>query len=503
MTRLDSRVPALRVRLANDAPVDGAGRHVLYWMIAARRTRRSFALERAAEWARALGKPLVVLEALRAGHAHANDRLHAFVADGMAENAARLAAAGAVAHPYVEPAPGQGSGLLAALAERAAVVVTDEYPTYFLPRMVAAAARALRVRLEVVDGNGLLPLRAAPRAFPLARSFRAFLQRELPRHLGDAPLDDPLGDLPPAPAGLLARDLVARWPATPLAALADPAALVRGLPIDHAVARVATRGGPSAGEAALDRFLRHKLAGYVDLRNHPDEDATSGLSPYLHFGHVSAHEVFARLVAHERWSPLRFGAVPAGSREGFWGMSAGAEAFLEQLVTWREVGFNHCLHEADDQRYESLPPWARATLDAHARDRRPVLYDRAALEAAATHDAVWNAAQTELVREGRMHNYLRMLWGKKILEWSATPRDALATMIALNDRFALDGRDPNSTSGILWCLGRYDRAWGPERPIFGTIRYMSSDATTKKLRLRGYLARFGPQRALPLRTSPH
>ncbi len=491
MSVLESRVPSLRVRSANGAPVVARGRYVLYWMIAARRTRHSFGLERAAEWARHLGRPLVVIEALRAGYPHASDRLHAFVLDGMAENAARLEAAGAVAYPYVEPDPGQGRGLLGALARDAAVVVTDDYPTFFLPRMVEAAARAVAVRIEVVDSNGLLPLRAAPKAFPLARSFRSFLQRELPRHLGDAPLPDPLRDLPRPGAALLATDVIARWPPTALAALADPAAIVRGLPIDHAVGRVATRGGPAAASLAIGRFLRDRLARYVDLRNHPDETATSGLSPYLHFGHASAHEVFARLAAHEGWSPLRFGRVAAGAREGFWGMSAGAEAFLEQLVTWRELGLNHAAHAGDDQRYESLPPWARRTLDAHAGDRRPILYDRTQLEAAATHDPVWNAAQTELVREGRMHNYLRMLWGKKIVEWSPSPREALATMTELNDRLALDGRDPSSSSGILWCLGRYDRAWGPERPIFGTIRYMSSESATRKLRLRAYLARHG------------
>jgi deoxyribodipyrimidine photo-lyase len=491
-----SRVPSLRVRLANDAPIAASGRYVLHWMIAARRTRRNFALERAVEHARALGKPLVVLDALRAGHERANDRLHAFAIDGMADVAERLAEAGAFPYSYVEPSPGAGRGLLEALARHACLVVTDEFPTYFLPRMVAAAARRLAVRLEVVDAAGLLPMRAAPRAFPLARSFRSFLQQELPRHLGDAPLDDPLAGLPLAPPGLVEADVLARFPPMPLAALRDPGAIVRALPIDHRVGVVATRGGPRAGERALDVFLREKLARYVDDRNHPDEDATSGLSPYLHFGHVGAHDVFARLVTHEGWTPLSLGRVAAGAREGFWGMSAGAEAFLEQLVTWREVGFNHAAHAGDDQRYESLPAWARATLEKHRGDRRPVVYDRARLEAAATGDAVWNAAQTELARTGRMHNYLRMLWGKKILEWSPSPEEALATMIDLNDRLALDGRDPNSYSGILWCLGRYDRAWGPERPIFGTVRYMSSDSTVRKLRLRGYLARFAPQRGL-------
>jgi deoxyribodipyrimidine photo-lyase len=150
-------------------------------------------------------------------------------------------------------------------------------------------------------------------------------------------------------------------------------------------------------------------------------------------------------------------------------------------------------HRADYDRYESLPAWALATLGAHASDPRPQLYSLAQFEAGDTHDPIWNAAQRELVETGRIHNYLRMLWGKKILHWSASPREALEIMIVLNDRYALDGRDPNSYSGISWVLGRYDRAWGPERPVFGKIRYMSSAATRRKLRLNAYLQRFGPE----------
>jgi deoxyribodipyrimidine photo-lyase len=173
------------------------------------------------------------------------------------------------------------------------------------------------------------------------------------------------------------------------------------------------------------------------------------------------------------------------------GFGEGADAFLDQLVTWREIGFNMCAHRRDHAEYASLPDWCRRTLDAHASDRRD-LYSVKQLEAARTHDELWNASQRQLLREGRIHNYLRMLWGKKILEWSPSPKDALARMIRLNDKYALDGRDPNSYSGILWVLGRYDRPWGPERPIFGLVRYMSTASAARKLHLREYLARYGP-----------
>ena len=172
-------------------------------------------------------------------------------------------------------------------------------------------------------------------------------------------------------------------------------------------------------------------------------------------------------------------------------MSPSAESFLDELVTWRELGYNFCWQRSDYDQYSSLPEWAQETLAEHQADPRPSVYTLEELQSAKTHDHIWNAAQTQLVTEGRMHNYLRMLWGKKILEWSRTPQNALACMIELNNRFAVDGRNPNSYSGIFWVLGRYDRAWGPERPIFGKIRYMTSENTARKLKLTNYLRKYG------------
>ncbi len=166
------------------------------------------------------------------------------------------------------------------------------------------------------------------------------------------------------------------------------------------------------------------------------------------------------------------------------------EAFLDQIVVWRELGYHFCHHRPDHGTYTALPAWARGTLDAHRHDRREHRYDRDAFEAAATHDALWNAAQNQLRREGIIHNYLRMLWGKKVLEWSASPEEALATLVHLNDRWALDGCDPNSYSGIGWCLGLFDRPWAPQRPVFGSVRFMSSANTARKFDVDGYLARY-------------
>jgi deoxyribodipyrimidine photo-lyase len=264
------------------------------------------------------------------------------------------------------------------------------------------------------------------------------------------------------------------------------------LPIDHSVPPVrGVAGGADAARCVLGRFLDEHLPGYAEARNDPSADATSRLSPYLHFGHLSAHEVVSAVLDREGWSPSRVNEQARGKRAGWWGVSESAEGFLDELVTWRELGFNNAAYDAQWDRFDGLPDWARRTLAAHERDPRPYLYDLEVFERAATHDALWNAAQGQLVAEGRIHGYLRMLWGKKILEWSESPRAAFDIMVELNNGYALDGRDPNSYSGISWVLGRYDRAWGPERPVLGKVRYMSSENTARKLDVRGYLERYG------------
>lgn len=487
-----SVVPEARRRLLVDLPPAPTGEYVVYWMTSARRLTSNYALARAVELAATLGRPLVVLEALRVGYRWASDRHHAFVLQGMADNARFAAARGVLYHPYVEPSAGAGRGLLEELARRAAAVVTDDFPAFFLPRMLGAAAGRVGCRLEAVDSNGLLPVAAGDRLFATAHAFRRFLQANLKRHLLQPPPEDPLATISLPRLAALPEAIVARWPGADARLLAaEPAALAM-LPIDHGVAAVAALpGGAGAAAAALERFVDERLARYAEERNHPDADAASGLSPYLHFGHLSAHDVLARIAEREGWSAETLASRGDGARHGWWGMTASAEAFLDQLVTWRELGLNFCARRPDDyDRFESLPEWSRATLAAHAGDARRWTYDRETLAAASTHDEIWNAAQRQLVGEGRIQNYLRMLWGKKVIEWSATPAEALARLVELNDRYALDGRDPNSYSGICWCFGRYDRPWGPRRPIFGTVRYMSSESTWRKLRLDRYLRRW-------------
>lgn len=484
-----SSVPALRIRAVNDAPVHASGDFVLYWMIANRRTQWNYSLDRALEWCKDLGKPLLILEAVRCDYPWASDRIHRFVLQGMAANRRHLSTKSARYYSYVETEAGAGKGLVETLASRAAVVITDDFPCFFLSRMVTVVADRLSVKCEAVDSNGLLPMRAADRVFARAYDFRRWLHKNLAPFLEEAPREDPLSGIE-LPTIELPNEVQQRWPEASDELLAATPNALSDLSVDHQVLPAAFDGGRVNASKVLNRFFCDRLSRYADERNNVQDEAASGFSPYLHFGHLSAHEVFARLIQREKWTSVNLEEEGKGSREGWWGMSREAESFLDELITWRELGYNMCWQREDYAKYESLPEWAQTTLARHAGDPREHLYELTELESAATHDEVWNAAQRQLVRDGRMHNYLRMLWGKKILEWSPKPQDALAAMIELNNRYAVDGRNPNSYSGIFWVLGRYDRAWGPERPIFGRIRYMSSENARRKLKLKTYLRRY-------------
>jgi deoxyribodipyrimidine photo-lyase len=485
-----TEVPDFRIRKSNDSAINPQGDYVLYWMIANRRTHWNFSLQRAVEWSQRLERPLVVLEALRCAYPWASDRIHRFVAEGMKDNAHRLANTGVLYYPYLEPDAAAGKGLLRALGARACVVVTDDYPCFFLPRMLEAAARQVSVLMEQVDSNGLMPIRWTDRVFLTAYSFRRFVQNAIEPHLHAVPDTDPLADGVRPFHGPLPARILARWPAAHPVLDSLHEGSLASFPIDHTVTRAPIRGGEGEARETLRRFLDENIHGYADCRNHPDDDATSGLSPYLHFGHISVHEVFHEVTRLEGWSEARSWEAGRGQREGWWGMSRNSESLLDQLITWRELGYNMCTHLPTYDRYESLPAWAQATLDCHRPDPRQHEYRLDQLERADTHDPLWNAAQRQLRREGRLHNYLRMVWGKKVLEWTRWPEEALDILIHLNNKYALDGRNPNSYAGIFWILGRYDRPWAPERPVFGKIRYMSSENTRRKLRVKRYVEQY-------------
>ena len=453
-------------------------------MVAQRRLRSNFALDYAIEQARELNRPLLILEGLNAGYRWASQRFHQFILDGMADHRERLQGSSIRYYPYAEHQPGDGKGLIEALSAHACCVVTDLFPCFEIPRWTERAAASARVQMTAVDSNGILPIVAGERIFTTAHSFRRHLQKSLPTHLDELPRADPVQRLKLPALTQLPEGVESRWPEHDF-----------GTPIDcfksisSAVGPAALRGGPLAAKQQMECFVA-QLSSYESERNHPDSNATSGLSPYLHFGHLSSHDLFRAIVEHEEWSPDRLGSRTDGSRTGWWGMSPAAEAFLDQCITWREIGFNGCYYRDNFDRYESLPEWAQTSLALHRDDPRPQIYSTEQFANSETHNALWNAAQTQLRTEGVMHNYLRMVWGKKILEWSESPENALDVMIELNNRYALDGRNPNSYSGIFWVLGRYDRAWGPERPIYGKIRYMTLANTARKVRLKEYLKRY-------------
>ncbi len=485
-----TQVPNFRIQKCNQAGENPQGAYVLYWMIANRRIFWNFSLQRAVEWSKRFDKPLVILEALRCGYQWASDRLHRFVAEGMQDNASQLANTGVFYYPYLEAVPGTGKGLLGELGRQACVVVTDDFPAFFLPRMVESAATQVRVLMEKVDSNGVMPIHWTDRVFVTAFSFRRFLQNNIEPHLRAFPMPDPLAAGIRPLSDRLPDRILKHWPPAHDVLRSLKEESLASLPIDHSVSPSPIRGGKRAADLTLRKFLKEGFLRYADCRNHPDDDATSSLAPYLHFGHISVHQVFQELTDREGWSKNRIGLGGRGQREGWWGMSRNAETFLDQLITWRELGYNMCANLHTYELYESLPAWARKTLDRHRKDHRPAAYDLDQFENAHTRDSLWNAAQRQLKREGRLHNYLRMLWGKKILEWTQSPEEALDIMIQLNNKYALDGRDPNSYTGIFWTLGRYDRPWTPERPVLGKIRYMSSDSTRRKLRLKQYLRRY-------------
>ncbi len=483
-------VPESRITKINSRGINPDGLFVLYWMTANRRLIWNHSLDRAIEWAERLAKPLVALEAIDCDYGWASERFHAFIINGMRVNFREASGKNILYYPYVEPGQTKGNGLIKALAAHACLIITDDYPAFFIPAMLDRISVKLPILIEKIDSNGLLPMSIAEREFTTAYSFRRFLQKTLPDHLMNHPNESPLDGLSLKKLKTLPEEITEKWPPATIKFLENCTKGLAELPVDHNVKVIKDAGGHAEGDRLLKIFINEKLSSYDEKRNEPCEDATSNLSPYLHFGHISSHEIFYRIQEAEMWHPGKLSDYARGQKEGWWGMGKSAEAFLDQLITWRELSFNMCRYNRDYEKFKSLPGWAKETLEIHEMDNREYIYSEEELEKAQTHDPLWNAAQTQLVREGKIHNYLRMLWGKKILEWSPTPERALEIMIRLNNKYALDGRDPNSYSGIFWTLGRYDRAWGPEREIFGKVRYMSSVNTARKVKVKEYIKKY-------------
>lgn len=440
-----------RVRALNQAPLRPEAGYVLYRARRNRRVDANEALLHAAARANELGLPLLFLEELSCGSPLANRRRHAFVLEGVEETARRLKQAGIGYCFHLSPKPAGDGAAARALAVNAACVVTDDYP-------YGVETASGEVLCEAVDASCVVPMRSFSKREYAARTIRPKIQRVLKSYLQ------------PFPALKVKRAWTGAAPAFHTAVTAERIpALIDQCQIDQGVPpAIGQTGGRVEAERRLKVFLEEKLRRYARERNSPAAQATSGLSAHLHFGQIGAREVALAVRDYAEEHRLI------------------AEEFLEELIVRRELSFNFACFASGPDWYAELPEWVRKTLDEHAADPREYVYSYEQFDAGLTHDALWNACQRELRLRGVIHGYYRMYWGKKVLEWSASPREAVDIMVRLHDRYALDGGDPNTYVGILWSLGLHDRPWA-KRPVFGVIRYMGLEGMRRKTGVDAYL----------------
>jgi deoxyribodipyrimidine photo-lyase len=438
------------IRRSGDPAPDG--KCVVYWMQRAQRALDNPALDLAVDLANHLQLPCVVFLAPVPYYPHANLRHYRFLQQGIADIASRGEARniGFVLRRFPE------HSLLKFCEEvDAALVVGDENPLREPRSWREKAAKKLRVPLYTVDADVIVPTTLFRKEQYAARIFRPRVegyfeeylrQPENPKakHAWESPRG--LESLPPD------FDITEGWKE-----------------LDRSVEPVTSfRGGTEEGLRLLKEFTTEKARQYPERHNEADQDGTSRLSPYLHFGHIGPLTVALAV--------RKSNASPAAKKD-----------YLDQLITWRELSICFVTYNDYYDSIECAEPWAHKTLSTHAKDKRPVLYTRKQLEAAETHDELWNAAQKQMLYAGWMHNYLRMYWAKKILEWSPSPASAYNTAVYLNDKYFLDGRDPNGYAGIAWSIvGKFDRPWF-ERPIFGLIRYMAASGAEKKFDTHKYI----------------
>jgi len=428
------------------------GRYVLYWMQASQRVKCNHALEYATGEANGLNLPVVVVFGLTEKFPEANLRHYAFMLEGLEEVRRGLYSRG-IRFALVHRSPELAA---TALAEEAALVVADRGYLRIQRQWRNHVAKNAPCAVLQVESDAVVPVEAAsPKEEYTAGTLRPKLQRILKDYL------IPLKERPVRKDSLSLR-LDEDWEG-------DPASLLEKMKIDRSVAPVrAFRGGTTRANNLLKEFIATKIRRYGELRNDPGLDFTSHLSPYLHFGQISPLAVALRVLGEK--------SIPTAARE----------AFLEELIVRRELSQNFVFYNERYDEYECLPDWARKSLAEHAKDRREVLYGPEQWERAGTHDPYWNAAQREMMITGKMHNYMRMYWGKKLLEWSRSPEEAFRTALWLNNKYELDGRDPNGFAGVAWCFGKHDRPWF-ERKVFGKIRYMNDAGLRRKFDMNAYL----------------
>ena len=424
---------------------------VVYWMSRDQRVRDNWALLYAQELALSLNRPLGVVFCLAPAFLGATLRQYGFLLKGLREVARDLENL----HVPFFLLRGNPAREVVRFAESFSLgaVVADFSPLRLVRDWRDSAANHLKVSLEEVDAHNIVPCWvASSKAEYGAYTLRPKLKRLLREFLEEFP------ELTPHPLTWEGEHPTIPWED-----------LVSTLKIDLSVPEVSwLTPGEQAARARLEHFLARQLPFYADQRNDPTQDGQSDLSPYLHFGQLAPQRVALEVEDCE-------------------GNDASRESFLEELIVRRELADNYCFYQPHYDTFAGFPAWAQKTLNEHRQDRREYLYSLDELESARTHDELWNAAQREMVQRGKMHGYLRMYWAKKILEWTASPEDAQAQAIYLNDKYELDGRDPNGYTGVAWSLGGvHDRAWR-ERPVFGKIRYMSYNGCRAKFDVQAYI----------------
>lgn len=451
-----------RTRLLNDLPIRDDGDYVLYWMQMYKRSTHNHALNKAIEIANELKLPLVVYEGLKYSYPWASDRLHTFILEGVAEKKAAFEAKGIRYIFYLQKDKNSPKNTVAKLAAKAAALVTDDFPSFIIPEHNRHITEQVKIPVIVVDANGMIPVSRFVKEEFAARTIRPKVNKLLPEYI--APLHTPA-------LKIKHTRLQLDCPETEVNE-ANIARLVAECAIDHSVpASTDYKGGEAVVQKRLHHFVKEILPDYDNLRNRPEIDGCSRMSAYLHFGFISAQQIYEAVVAAD---------VPQQAKD----------VYLEELIVRRELGYNFIIHNKDFDSLEAAPEWARKTMAKHAKDQRPVHFTAEQIEAGETTDILWNATQHELVKTGELHNYMRMLWGKKIIEWTASYEEAFELMVNINNKYALDGRNPNSYTGIHWCFGKHDRAWGPERPVFGTLRYLSSTSWWNKVGAKAYIKKY-------------
>ena len=445
--------PDPRVRAVRSGQPSSAGDCIVYWMQRAQRGIDNPALNLAIALGNAVEQPVAAVFALTADYPEAQRRHYRFLAEGLRDAETDMAARGV----QLVVRLGSPEQVVPAFAREvgASLLVGDENPVRIGRKWREQVASNLTVPFHLVDADVVVPTALFPREEYAARTLRPKIHRVWNVYL--KPLASPRAHTSwkrPRPAG---EAIV-------------PDALMAKLKVGGIAEVPDYPGGTPEALRRLRRFLAERLDHYATARNEPVPYSTTELSAHLHFGHISPLTI--ALAALDSGDP----------RESI-------DSLLEELIVRRELAINFVARNPDYDRLEGCPEWARKTLAAHARDPRPIVYTAAELEAGKTHDPLWNAAQNEMVLTGRMHNYLRMYWAKKILEWTPDPETAFRIALDLNDRYEMDGRDPNGYTGVAWAIGgKHDRPW-PERPIFGTVRFMSYESTRKKFNSAGYIAR--------------